>query len=157
MMQIDSSEARSMLDQGYKRLLATFAAVPDDKLGFKPSPTSKSPIEIIAHCGSTNLRLAGALARETAGSAGAAAAPEASSASPGSRKEALELLAESVSKLDSAIEKVTPDMLSRTVALPFGQMPMARLIAIPSSHLQGHAAQIDYIQTIWGDMDGHWG
>jgi hypothetical protein len=32
---------------------------------------------------------------------------------------------------------------------------MAMAITFPADHMRGHTAQIDYLQTIWGDHDWH--
>ena len=32
---------------------------------------------------------------------------------------------------------------------------MSVAITLPADHMRGHIAQIEYIQTIWGDYDWH--
>ncbi len=34
---------------------------------------------------------------------------------------------------------------------PFGAVPFATAITFPADHLRGHAAKMEYVQTIWGN------
>ena len=36
-------------------------------------------------------------------------------------------------------------------------MPMTFLMNLPGIHANAHAAQIDYLQTCWGDQEVHFG
>jgi hypothetical protein len=54
------------------------------------------------------------------------------------------------------LDTLTPAQFAATLQLPFGPpVPMAVGITFPAHHLTGHVAQMDYIQTIFGDHDWH--
>jgi hypothetical protein len=38
---------------------------------------------------------------------------------------------------------------------PMGSLPMAVWMRLPSLHTSSHASQMDYLQTIWGDLADH--
>jgi hypothetical protein len=158
-MESPSEQAKFVAGQAYERLMKTFAAVPDDKLTWSPAPTSKSALQIAAHCGFSNQFLAGVIQGETSHIPGSMKEMEEGIkqklATITSRAKALDLLSDSIAKVNAALDNVTTEALQTQVTLPFGQMPMAFLIFAPGTHMQTHAAQIDYIQTIWGDTAMH--
>ena len=158
-METPSAQAKMMANKGYDRLLETLAAVPDDKLKFSPSATCKSPLEIAAHCGYANAGLAGAIRGEQPAFRGTLeemdAAMKPMLASIETRQQVLDLLADSISKVNSALDTVTPESMNTLVSVPFGDIPLMYIIFAPGQHMSGHASQIDYIQTIYGDQQNH--
>lgn len=71
------------------------------------------------------------------------------------RQQVLSLLEQTSAEYLAWLDTPTPEHLASTVHLPFGPMPMAAGITLPAQHLSGHVAQMDYIQTIYGDRDWH--
>ncbi|HPU00125.1 MAG TPA: hypothetical protein PLU39_19835, partial [Armatimonadota bacterium] len=55
----------------------------------------------------------------------------------------------------AAIDKVKPDEIDKIVETPFLKAPMSFFLTLFGSHMGQHAAQIDYLQTIWGDNEFH--
>ena len=53
-MEPPEAMAKMLADKACRRLLNTFAAVPDDKLTWSPSPTSRNALQIVAHTGFSN-------------------------------------------------------------------------------------------------------
>jgi hypothetical protein len=73
----------------------------------------------------------------------------------GSREAAVQLLEDSTSAVIAALDALAPEAIGSTVQLPFGAFPMKFIMVLPGSHMEAHAAQIDYLQTVWGDLDSH--
>ena len=73
------------------------------------------------------------------------------------REQAIELMeANSAAYLDW-LDTLTTDRFDEMVLLPFdlGSAPMRLVITFPALHTRMHHAQLDYIQTIYGDLDWH--
>ena len=140
-------------------LLRTFAFVPDDKLTWSPSPTARSAIQIVAHCGLANSAFSGLLRGEPlplpADPAEAAAQIRAAGRDVASREEAVRLVEDGTARVIAAVDRVTPEMVATTPDSPFGPLPFPVWMTISALHMGGHARQVDYIQTVWGDVDDH--
>jgi len=158
-MESITSQAKMVAGNAYQRLLTTFAAVPDDKLTWSPSATSHSALQIAAHCGFSNQFLAGRLSGEEmpvpANVEEMQEGIKKAIATITTRQQALDLLAGSIEKVNAVLDTVKPEALGTEVKTPFGQVTLGFLIFAPGIHMQTHAAQIDYIQTIYGDVDMH--
>ena len=50
---------------------------------------------------------------------------------------------------------MTAERFATSPNSPFGPMPMAFWVNLPGMHMGSHASQIDYLQTIWGDLVDH--
>jgi len=136
------------------------ATTPDDRINWSPSPTARTPVQQVAHA-------AAAVAHLTATLDGRRfAVPTPAEADLGfrawerqftTREEVLSLLARNGDAFLAWLDALTPDRLESSVALPFdlGRVPVRVGIAFPALHTRVHAAQIDYIQTIYGDHDWH--
>jgi uncharacterized damage-inducible protein DinB len=151
--------AKALIERTQGRLLRTFAAVPDDKLTWSPSSTSKSALDIVKHVAQTNLFIAKALCGEPLPDAASLPeiekAMEAAASHITTRDQAVACFNESVATVLATIDKLTEDDLAKDIVLPFTTMPASALIYISGMHAANHAGQIDYIQTIYGDMDEH--
>lgn len=158
-METISAQAKQAADRGYQRLLATFAAVPDEKLAYRPADSCKSAIEIVAHVGFANQSIADALAGRAVPSykslEAMAEATKPMLATIKTRQQALDLLANSIISVHASLDAVTPEKLNQEVEMPFGKIPMHFVVLAPGMHMSSHAAQIDYIQTMWGDQQNH--
>lgn len=124
--------------------VATFATVPDDQLDYKPSETAKSIREIAQHIVGSSYRIAPLIGVEF--EAGEIATDRAA-------------LAEQVTGITNAVIETIetmPDEKMDTIVEFFGnQIPMPRFLMIVLWHLIRHVGQIDYVQTIYGDLENH--
>lgn len=146
--------------QGMEHFLKVLSFVPEDKLDWTPAPTAKSAMRIAAH----TAIYPGVFAKmirdrklpfgdeipEFVARINAAA-------------EALS----SRTEMESAFRQGTDDVIAALGALPPAaigmsldsglgwSMPMTFLMKLPGIHAFSHAAQIDYLQTCWGDQDVH--
>ena len=153
------AQAREAAERATKDLLNTLSFVPDDKLPWSPSPTSRSPLWIAGHCGGANQAFATGIRGEIL------AMPEGETdfskmvwetgRGTATREEAVRSVEESTAAVLAALDALTPEAAAGMVQTPLGPMPMAFWITIPGLHMMGHARQLDYLQTIWGDIHDH--
>jgi hypothetical protein len=153
------AKAKADAEKAKNDLLYTFSFVPDDKLTWSPDPGARNAIQQVAHCGLANeaftLGIRGqdvlfpphvtdirAFLRE--GEAGIT-----------SREQAVKLIEDSTAAAVAAIEALTPELYEATTDSPFGPLPITFWSELPGIHMNAHACQLDYLQTIWGDYEDH--
>ncbi len=62
-------------------------------------------------------------------------------------------LKESARAYADAVRAQSPEMLTQTYDIGFGQVPGSFVITMPARNMMYHVGQICYIQTLYGDMD----
>jgi uncharacterized damage-inducible protein DinB len=140
---------RDMYQKGHGMLMSTFAAVPDDKLNWKPADSARSALQIAAHIAASNRYFILAFQ----GQPPAADFPEimkwiAKTAAPWTTKEkVMEELTGSNAELEAILTNLPPEILENERA----QVGLW----VSAFHCYQHCSQIDYLQTCWGDMDFH--
>lgn len=137
--------------------LHTLSFVPADKLTWSPTPTAKSALQIAAHC---------------AGYSGAFAALIRAGGFPWSGEEFLRRVQATIDSIDTveqaeavlrqgiadslaALDTVQPEQIDAMIDAPHARVPFTFFLTLPAYHLEGHATQIDYLQTCWGDQEVH--
>jgi hypothetical protein len=56
----------------------------------------------------------------------------------------------------TALDTLTPEEVDMRLDSSLGwTMPMTFLMTLPGTHAMSHTAQIDYLQTCWGDQEVH--
>ena len=152
------SQAKASVQFGGKRLSTGFAHVPDEKLEWSPAPTSRSALRIVSHVGFVGKRLA-ALYRGD--NAGAPPPPDFAEmmrqqeSSVTSREQALALLEDSTASVLAALDTLNAERIASDAHTIRDVLPMRQMMMIAGLHIFGHAAQIDYLQTMWGDTETH--
>ena len=146
-------------EQAKARLLKTFEFVPEDKLTWAPSDTCRNPLWIVAHCGVSNDAFAAILRGEQL-PVPSDKAEQAKRIWEGgkdvrTREAAIALVEQNTARVLQALDRVTPEMAASNPPSPFGPVPFTFWMQLPADHMDGHASQIDYIQTIWGDLQNH--
>lgn len=155
-MENPAAQFKEQTRMAKERLLKTFGFVPDDRLTWSPSPTAKSALQIVAHTGTSNYVLAGILRGDASiGTPEGHAKAHEAEAAVTTRESAVKLIEESTEAVLAALDTIAPDQLGRMVAAPWRTAPMTFWMGLPALHMQGHAAQIDYLQTVWGDGEIH--
>ena len=157
----ETTQVKSDLHRYKVRLLHLLSFVPDDKLTWTPSPTAKSALRIAVHCGLTSRFFADVITGKL---------PEAMPALPEffgaldqaeqsvtSRDAAIALLEETTAALSDAIDSVNAENIGSLAVSPFGAMPLQFWIQQGGAQYAGHIGQLEYLQTIWGDLDNHFG
>ncbi|MFZ4508451.1 MAG: DinB family protein [Fimbriimonas sp.] len=153
---IESSKQRAVSNMEF--FLRNFAHVPDDKLNWTPTPTSKSAIRIAAHTALYAGRFA-AMIRNRAlpqpeNLSEWLAQRDAEEKAVTSREEMEQIFRAGTAEVLAALETLTPEEVESTLASAQGwSMPMKLLIGLPGWHATLHAGQIDYLQTCWDDQE----
>lgn len=152
---IESSKQKAVSSMEF--FLRNFSYVPDDRLMWTPTPTSKSAIRIAAH----TALYAGRFARMIRDRRLPApenldewlAERDAEEVAITSREEMEKVFRYGTAEVLEALKTLVPDDLE--VSLDSGQgwsMPMKQLVELPGWHATLHAGQIDYLQTCWNDQ-----
>ena len=154
--------ARAELIGTKDRMLQLMQETPDDRLGWKPSPTGRSIIEIVAHSanslGNILMQLQGVpFAVPTSGEANKQFL--AHDAEFSDREVAAAYLEQKCAEYVAFLSTLEPEELDEMRTLPFGlgQAPLGYFMTMGNLHTFGHIAQIEYIQTLYGDHDWHTG
>lgn len=121
----------------------TFEAVPEDKLDYKPSENAKSAREIALHTLSGNGHIGSVLGIAGDPAAGATDRPA-----------IIERLKSSTEAIAVATENLMDEQIGSMVDF-FGPMPMNIFMRVNAWHIARHAGQIDYLETVWGDMQDY--
>jgi hypothetical protein len=136
--------------------IAALKALPADRLNWSPSETARSPLALAAHVALSVGHMLGNLRGETFG------APTTTEADIFHRKqesaitsieEALKLLETNARFYFAWLDGLTPDDLRNSVGMPFGIGPVeiSEAISFMPKHIDWHHAQLQYLQTIYGD------
>jgi hypothetical protein len=134
----------SRLRRATKHSLATLDFVPEDKLDFKPSETAKSCRELAQHIVQGNC-----LCLQTAG--------QPTNANPEEQDLAKlkDMISATGEQLVAYAESLDENAMAGTVDFFGNPFPMPAFLLTAEWHMSRHAAQIDYVQTAWGDLDDH--
>ena len=152
------SQAKAEFVRAKERLARALATTPDDRIQWSPSPTARTPIQQVGHAALTTPIFLGLLTGKPfpfAGFAEADAAMREKEQGFTSRKQVLDLLDQTSAEYLTWLDTLTPEQIGSTISMPVGPMPLAAGITLPADHLRGHTAQLNYMQTIYGDHDWH--
>jgi hypothetical protein len=153
------TQAKEAAEKGKDELLQTFAFVPEDKLTWSPSQSARSALWMVAHCGVSNRAFATIIRGETLSLSDDPEEVAAQVRNGGrdvtSREAAVRIVEESTAEVLSALDAVTPERLASSPDSPFGPVPFSFWMMLPGEHMQGHTRQLEYLQTIWGDLEDH--
>lgn len=155
---IESAKADFLQAKG--GILHALSTTPDDRLTWSPSPTARSPLHQVVHAAQSIGNIHGFLDRRTFD------VPTPEEADRGfrefergitRREEAVSLLESKSDAFVAWLDALPEERLGSLVTTPFGmgQVPTELAITFPALHTRWHQAQIDYIQTIYGDLDWH--
>ncbi|HLO98842.1 MAG TPA: DinB family protein [Fimbriimonas sp.] len=163
-MESTAQQAQTCIDnlnQESQRMLKLLSFVPDDKLNWAPSSSARTALQLVAHCAVTNPVFQAVITSNLPDPC-----PE-----PGeffallkeqelavtTREQAIELLTKSTADLSSAMSAVDDAQMATSPNSPFGPLPMGFWLGVTHAHFAGHNGQLEYLQTIWGDLDNHMG
>jgi len=139
------------------RFIHDLSFVPTDKLRWSPSPTAKSALEIAAHCAGYSGGFASIIsAGKFPSSAEEFLGPiQSAIKSITTLEQAETMLRKGIADTIAALDTVQPDQIDAIIDAPHGRPPFRFFLTLPALHLETHGAQIDYLQTCWGDMEVH--
>ncbi len=152
------SQTKAEFIRAKDRLTKNLAVTPDDKINWSPSPTARTPIQQVAHVAMSIEGMQGMLNGHMIDFSNIAALDaqwrEAEKAFT-TREAVLALLDQHCTAYISWLDGLTAEQIGSTLNLPIGSWPLAEAITWPADHIQCHACQIEYIQTIYGDLVWH--
>ena len=140
------------------RVVKAIDTTAEDRLCWSPSPTARTPLEVAAHC-AIMLPLMMAWLQGKPHPFGDMEAMDTKArqdeAAFTTREQVMSALDTHCAAYTNWLESLTPEQLETPVG--FGEMsfPLTDAITFAADHFRGHASQIDYIQTIYGDRDFH--
>ena len=149
----------NLLQNGQDGLTRTFNAVPDDKLYWKPLDAGRCALDAFGEAAQTCGMVAGLV-----GSKGAQKpsremfAKMADERAVWSKADALEAMNTNAAALYQALETLSEAELAMPVTLAMGggmTMPLGAWVMMAYRSLISRFAQINYIQTLYGDTESH--
>lgn len=153
------AQAKCNFERSSDRLIHLLSFVPDDKLLWAPSPTAKSSLRIVVHCALTNTFFAnvitGSLPERMPSAEEFFSSLHGAEEKINTRENAIAVLKGTTAELCKAIDTVNSENLNTAPNSPFGPMPMKFWLDLGGQHEAGHVGQLEYLQTIWGDLDNH--
>lgn len=140
--------------------LHAMSFVPEDKLHWSPTPTSKCAFRIAAHTAITNGNFAKMIRERKLPSADEipefVARMKALEEGLMDMAEVEKLLRKNTDDVLSALDTLTPETIDLILDTGLGwTMPMKQLMNLPAAHVNWHIGQIDYLQTCWDDQEVH--
>lgn len=143
---------------GVEMFLRNFSHVPEDKLTWTATPTSKSAIRIAAHTALYMGRFAQMInARSTPvvdDIEAWVAKNNAEEMAITTREEVEQAFRQGLEEVIVALNSLTPEETEMIIDSGQGwTMPMTFLMNLPGWHTTLHMGQIDFLQTCWGDQE----
>lgn len=148
-----------LLQTGSDDLVKTAREVPEDKLGWRPLENGRAVLDLLGETAQT-----ASFAAELARSRGESQMtrerfqswkPE---RADWTREVALEKLASGTRELLASVEELSEEELEKEVTMTMHEsvtMPLAAWIMLAYRSFVSRFAQINYIQTLYGDFDFH--
>lgn len=153
------AEAKGRVVATRDDLLTTFAHVPEERLDWSPSEHARSALWLVGHCGAANVAFATFLRGESFpmpdNLGEAMVAIRDGGRDVRTRAAAERSVRESCEEVLAALDTVSGERMGSMSQTPFGPMPYAMWIEASRTHMGDHARQLDYLQTIWGDLADH--
>ncbi|PQV62406.1 hypothetical protein B1R32_1394 [Abditibacterium utsteinense] len=149
----------TLITNGKDGLVGTFNAVPDDKLNWKPLDNGRTALDLFSEAAQTTKMVA-----EMSQSRGETKPSRELFGQMKTEREAwtkqiaLDAMQTNFAALSAAIESLSEEELSQTVTLAMGggmTLPLAGWIMMSYRTYVSRFAQINYIQTLYGDFDSH--
>ena len=148
-----------LITNGKDGLVGTFSAVPDDKLGWKPLDNGRAALDLFGEAAQTTKMIA-----EMAASRGESKPSREifgqmkTERATWTKQNALDAMETNFAALSAAIDSLSDEELAQPVTLAMGggmTLPLAGWIMMSYRTYISRFAQINYIQTLYGDMDSH--
>lgn len=142
------------------RMEKLLAETPEERLNWSPAPSARTPLELVGHTAwavkSIHETLKGnTFAIKTPLEADAIFRKEETEFK--TRERVLGLLNQNGNDFISWLDELEPDSFDTMVKLPFdlGHAPLGIAIGFISMHTNHHCAQLEYLQTVYGDRVWH--
>lgn len=153
-------QSRDSFTQARDQMLAFFANVPDDRLNWSPAATARTPVELVAHTACAVEKMNDMLDGRTFAEPNSATADvyfRGMESEFKSREEVTALLNKNSEAFLKWLDAMPAERLDEEVTLPFGmgKAPLSFVLPFMAEHVRWHAAQMEYLQTAYGDRDWH--
>lgn len=141
-----------------ERLIRALESTDATHLNWSPSETSRTPLEIATHAAMT---ISGFHRVMQGGEFKFSSFEEADKFMRSEEKkfvtkdQVLQLLEKDSKIYLDWIDELREEDLGKIVTTPFFSMTIEQMIILMHEHVSNHAAQIDYVQTIYGDQQWH--
>lgn len=149
----------SLLQTGEQGLARTFAAVPDDKLYWQPLDQGRCALDAYGEAAQTcNLAAQIAQSKGDFKPSREMFAKLADERADWSKADALDAMTAASAALHAALETLSDEDLALPVTMPIGggmTLPMGAWIMMAYRSFISRFAQINYIQTLYGDTESH--
>lgn len=148
-----------LITNGKDGLVSTFNAVPDDKLNWKPLDQGRTALDLFSEAAQTTKMIA-----EMAQSRGETKPSRELFGQMKTEREgwtkqnALDAMQTNFAALEAAIQSLSDEELAQPITLAMGggmTLPLAGWILMAYRTYISRFAQINYIQTLYGDFDSH--
>ena len=149
----------NLMQNGEQSLIRTFQAVPDDKLNWAPLDKGRTALDAFAEAAQICQMVTGLVQSkgEQKPSPQMFAQMKAERAS-WTKDDALAAMNTNAAALYTAIGVLSEDELAMPVTMPMGggmTMPLGAWVMMAYRAFIARFAQINYIQTLYGDMESH--
>ena len=154
--------AKQEFEQSRNRVLSLLESTPDDKLNWSPSPTARTPLALVAHAAMSLYNITEMLKGRPFGATATAVADKdfrKAEQEFTSRAAVVALFEKGAAEYVAWIDALTEEGLNDPITFPFGLGTGTVLYGLSAAarHTEAHIAQLEYIQTIYGDHDWHIG
>lgn len=154
------NQAKAEYLQAKDRITHALLNTPDDRINWSPAPSARTPVQLVAHAAQAMAFIHQQLDGtpfEIPTTAEADRSFRDWEQQFCTREQALDVLERNGAAYVAWLDALTPERLQDNVKMPFGlgYAPVEIGLKFVPAHTHGHAAQIDYIQTIYGDQDWH--
>ena len=136
-MQDTVTEAKAEFTRAKERLARALTTTPDDRINWSPSPTSRTPVQQVAHAAMAITGIHGMMLGKEfpfANTAEMDASSLAAEKEYTSREQVLGFLEKNSSEFLAWLDTLTPEQLASTFEMPFGSFPMTSAITFPADH-----------------------
>jgi hypothetical protein len=142
------------------RLARTLETTPDERINWSPSPTARTPIQQVAHAAASVKSMHEMWDGRPFGIKTTEEADRffrENERKFTTRDQVLEFLEKNSADYIAWLESLPPERLEQLVEAPFGlgQVSVAMGLSFMPQHVLWHVAQMEYIQTVYGDHDWH--
>jgi hypothetical protein len=150
--------AKSQFMQSKEALRSSLERVPEERLDWSPSATSRTPVQQVAHAAYA----IGSLHDQLRGNPFPITESEQADREFrdwehhfSTKDAALDLLEANSAEYVAWLDTLAEHELDRMVVLPFGlgEAPLGSALNFATDHTRFHIAQMNYIQTIYGDRN----
>ncbi len=154
--------AKQEFERSRDRMMGLLKDTPDDKLNWSPSPTSRTPLALVTHSAMALHNICEMLNGRPFGATTTAIADKGfrQEEQPFTTREGVTALFEkNAAAVVAYFDALTEAGLNDPITFPFGlgTGTVIHGITAPARHTEAHIAQLEYIQTIYGDQDWHLG